>query len=198
VKSEALLVLLRSRFTWILLAAAGLGLGAYLLHEDNRLRAIASTYRKTTCVVQTAEVTYELRRSGRRGRIQTRVFFPEITYAYTVDGREYVGDRYEPTDRSMDAAEAEQVVSRYTPGRQQACWYDPANPGQAVLTLQYDTRHLYGMAAAALLLLFGGVAGWAFLEFLLPRLTTPPPPTPAANELEIPAWSALGRLQRKP
>jgi hypothetical protein len=82
------------------------------------------------------EMTSVRTRRGGRDVDETRPeYIPDITFAYTVEGRAYQAKRYDFSSahgyaRSEDA---KALVSRYPPGAHVTCYVNPRDPGEAVL-----------------------------------------------------------------
>jgi hypothetical protein len=189
---SAIMTLLRNRITYFLLMGVGLLFGAYCLSLDNEDRNVRTTFKPTSCTILESSIT-EKRERRKRGFVTK--FYPEIVYEYEVNGQEYEGDEYRRFEQGMDFEEAVQVVNRFQPGEQAKCYYNPANPEEAVLTLDSDMRRLYGVGFCGLLFLLTGLGGWIVVDFLLVKAPTTPRIPKAAPELEIPAWSSLPRSQ---
>jgi hypothetical protein len=61
---------------------------------------------------------------------------PRIKYRYSVDGKEYVGERYDfAGGSSSDDSYAQRAVSENPPGKHVTVYYDPAKPSMAILHL---------------------------------------------------------------
>lgn len=76
---------------------------------------------------------------GRLGEKQSgeeTLYRPEIQIEYEIGGETYRIWTYDVRgEYSLDKAQAEKVLERFLPdtGREQTCWYDPADPNVAVL-----------------------------------------------------------------
>lgn len=168
---QALTTLLGSRITYVLMIGLGLALSASFVVEDQDLRSAPATFRKVPCVVEASGV--EVRGRNRYGFPTS--FAPVITFTYAAaDGREHTVSGYRLYEGGMSEVEAEEVADRYEPDEQAFCYYDPANPDRAVLTLAADGRGLGLLFLFSVLFLLGGAAGWAFLEFVVRRAPAPP------------------------
>lgn len=61
---------------------------------------------------------------------------PRIKYRYSVDGKQYIGDRYDfAGGSSSDGSYAHKAVQENPLGKQVPVYYDPANPASAILRL---------------------------------------------------------------
>jgi hypothetical protein len=92
-----------------------------------------------------------------------------ITYRYSADGFNfYLGRRYRFDGHPTDAAGANAVVSAHPPHSAVTVYYDPANPGDALLALGVDNRdvsQLFVMTPFSLFMLWvlwraGHQIGW--------------------------------------
>jgi hypothetical protein len=196
---SAIMTVLQSRYTYFLVIGIGGLIGARFIQLDKEERAIRDTYKPVTCTITDSAVAVEENvHHGRRGaRYVSRTYYPDITYEYEVDGEKYEGDTYRAFEQGMTEEEAVAIAEKYDEGKTTRCYYNPANPEEAVLTLESDTRSLYTTAALAVGFLVFGVVGWIVVDFVVPRVEhasklarqTPE----AAPELEIPGWSSLPR-----
>ena len=194
----AIMTLLGSRITYFLLIGIGAALGAYFIFLDREDQRIHTTFKQTSCTVKSSEVTVdeEIHHTRGRGHYITRTYYPEITYAYKVGGQEYEGYDYRAFEGGMTEEEANAVVARYEEGKTTTCYYDPADPEDVVLTLDSDRRGMYTVATWALVLVIGGLVGWALIDFILPSLDSSAKAakkTPDDFQLEIPPWSSVPR-----
>lgn len=74
---------------------------------------------------------------------------PEIKIAYQVEGRRYEDTTYDVTGMySGSRDEAKAALAAFESGKEYPCWYDPMNPGRAVLVRGYS--------------------GWLYLLLLIP------------------------------
>jgi hypothetical protein len=176
---------LRSRYTYLGLLGLGLILGAAFAYEDAYLRAVPTTFRKTTGVVE--DVAVVVHAHGRWGAPLS--FAPEVTFRYAAPDGEHVASGYRLQEGGMPEWDAERIADRYEEGQAVDCWYDPSDPNTAVLTLESDTRGLGWLAAWAVVLSLGGLAGWVVVDFVCPPA---PAATPAAAELPLLVTPAPG------
>jgi Protein of unknown function (DUF3592) len=183
---QALTTLLRSRITYFLMIGLGLLLGAWFVMEDQYLRDAPTAFRKTACVV--TDVDVRAISHNRRGFATS--FAPVISFTYQADGRERQGKGYRLYEGGMSEDEADDVAEQYDPGQQTYCYYDPANPDRAVLSLEGDQRSLGLCVALSILLLVGGLAGWIVLEYVVKPAEAKP--SRSLEEIE----EALGQGRR--
>jgi Protein of unknown function (DUF3592) len=193
----ALMTLLGSRITYFLLIGIGAILGAYFVYLDRQDEAIRTTYQQTTCTITSAEVSVEEEMHHTRGRhYVTRTYYPEIVYTFKVDGQQFEGEDYRAFEHGMTEEEANVVVARYSEGHSATCYYDPADPENAVLTLESDRSGMYSLATCGLVFLVGGLVGWAVIDFVLPSLdqsAKAAKKTPDDFKVEIPEWPSVPR-----
>jgi hypothetical protein len=109
-----------------------------------------------------------------------------VRYAYTVNGRTYTGDRmgFLLRDRFENTAEGMAQVERLAQDVQPRAYYDPADPGQSVLSIGHPYAAEYWRRGRQLLL--GTAAGLAVIAALFglawltrgrPDRGANPPPT---------------------
>ncbi len=82
-------------------------------------------------------------------------------FAYTVDGREYIGERlglYTIDTRHNTMGGASAHVARLAPGTEIPVWYDPANPAEAVSNRSIPSLYWVAAGIGALLLIGAIVA----------------------------------------
>jgi len=104
--------------------------------------------------------------SSRDGSIS---YYPRIAYSYAVQGREYQGHRLAADGtQGFDKPElAQAAADGYLPGHPVRVYYDPANPGAAVLERAAPAvAQLRGLGVfAGLMLVMLAVVGAAILAF---------------------------------
>jgi hypothetical protein len=99
-------------------------------------------FAETTCTVLEKHV-------GHSSEAESPRFRPEIEIEYSVDGRTYRPTTYDATGLySISREPADAVLDRFEAGNESPCWYDPMDPGRAVLVLGYS--------------------GWLYLSLLVP------------------------------
>lgn len=81
-------------------------------------------------------------------------YMAHVSYQYTVAGKEYVGKRRRIVDDATSYSEAEAVFNRYSAGDSVPVWYNPDDPGEAVLdrsvSLTYFVGGIVGIAFSTL------------------------------------------------
>lgn len=70
----------------------------------------------------------------------TTVYEPDFQFTVqTADARRYAAQGYDALGTSSSNQSSQQaIVDQYTVGKTYPCWYNPANPTQAVLTRQFN------------------------------------------------------------
>jgi hypothetical protein len=109
----------------------------------------AKRWRATTCTIQFNDI------ESRHTRYLT-TWHPVASYVYEVDGRQYTNDRIRIVGRDFTRASAEAYASKYVPGATRRCFYNPANPQEAVLTrgMRWDIPILFIGVGVGLPILF--------------------------------------------
>jgi len=131
-----------------LFLAAGIALLIALLLLPLYRSWMARSWREVPCTILTSKVESIGANGGTTFQIA-------ITYSYTVNGREYRGNRYDFFSRATAGYRSKaEVVRQYAPGTQRHCLVNPDDPAQAVLT-----RHLGARLWMGLLPLLFVVAG---------------------------------------
>ncbi len=199
-----LLEVLTSRYTYFFLLGVGALFGVGFVYQEHADQTIRTTYRPMTCKITESVLAVEEqvhRGGGRFGRFQrysTYTFYPEVTYTYTVNGQEYENDVYRYNEQGMTEEEAERIVNQYPEGQYTTCYYDPADPEDAVLCLQSDTRGMSTMGALSLFFLLLGLGGWVLIDFILPASESKPrrrrQPMP---EPDVPGLKWLSEIEAK-
>jgi hypothetical protein len=160
---ENVVTLLRSRITYFLMIGLGALLGALFIAQDQYLRDAPTTFRKTPCLVEDVDV--RVTRRGRRSYPAS--YYPAVTFTFTAtDGRDHRARGYRLYELGVTKGEAEEMVHQYARGQHTYCYYDPADPDHAVLTLDADGRGVGLLGGASILLLLGGVVGWVVVDFV--------------------------------
>lgn len=166
------IVLLGLALLWWLVAG--------LMMRDFR---IATKYQEAQCRILDFKVErFESRTKEGVGRGRRTVSErPVFTYRFTVEGKEFVSSGYDSVG-GRDAKSAE--YSRFRAGETYPCWYDPADPKQAVLVKEWKPRR-YWAAAGPLVFIFMALV---FLRGITggPKVSpfsSPAAPRPAAPSL---------------
>ncbi len=99
-------------------------------------------FAETTCTVLGKHV-------GQSTEEESPSFRPEIEIEYQVDGQTYRPTTYDATGMyAISRESADQAVDHFEVGKHYPCWYDPMDPGRAVLVRGYS--------------------GWLYLSLLVP------------------------------
>lgn len=95
-------------------------------------------------------------------------FKPIIEFNYQVEGQAFSNDRYSFNTSSFNRSWAQSVTNRYPEGSQAACFYNPTNPADSVLEIEFGTGFylwsLFPMIFVAIGVGVGASAifGWGF------------------------------------
>jgi hypothetical protein len=110
------------------------------------------SWESTSARVLSADVREDVdTKRDSNGRSRTRTTYkPVIRYEYMVDGNSYQGNRIRFGDYQGGEDRAYDAINRYPAGSNVPVYYDPANPGDAVLEQGADQTGVY---------LFGGIGG---------------------------------------
>lgn len=98
-------------------------------------------------------------------REASRRYYPEIQYAWTVDGARYTGSRYRlgtTHAKYKTRAEAQEAAARFREGSAIAVYYDPRQPDEAVLDRAASAGVVVPLALGSLILAMG-VLGLRFI-----------------------------------
>jgi hypothetical protein len=113
----------------LVFAGAGVAVGFQSFSSLRQYRA-ASAWVETPAVVTASDVR------SHRGDDST-TYRPYIAYAYTVDGQDYEGDRYDFWNVSSSGYDGKAAIVRAHPvGREIRIFVDPANPVESVINRQ--------------------------------------------------------------
>jgi hypothetical protein len=104
-----------------------ISLGSILKHKDAQRRFVS-----TEGVVLASEVKRDAEDSDSGPTYSAR-----IKYRYYVDGRNYISTRYAyGMGSTSESDHVQTVVSEHPPGKKVQVWYDPDDPGEAILKLE--------------------------------------------------------------
>lgn len=89
-----------------------------------------------------------------RGRMNSTGYRPRVAYAYSVDGREYKGERISHADEVAKSRQhAQQIAAAYPPAASVTVAYDPDDPAASVLEPGFTAGALavpgFGLALSA-------------------------------------------------
>jgi hypothetical protein len=94
-------------------------------YRDGRASA---SWPAVPCVIESSRLDVS-EGGGESGAAQYHV---DVRYAYEIDGRSYVGDRYAAAT-AFERKQAEEIVRSLVPGLRTQCFVDPHDPTSAVL-----------------------------------------------------------------
>jgi hypothetical protein len=110
-----------------------------------------------------------------RGSEGGSVYSAEITYRYTVGGREYESDRYRFGDISSSSrGRAQRIVDRYPAGGPATVHYNPSDPSEAVLSADVDGMDMFLLLFLAPFNLVM-IGGWIYLGRAISIAVVKPP-----------------------
>jgi len=112
------------------------GIGAFLLYKNNQSRKKASasqSWSSTTGQITEAHVNRSTSTDSEGDMSYS--YSPAVQYTYQVAGQAYSGKNltFGFTTGFSSSSKAEAIIARYPVGSQVTVYYDPANPGEAVL-----------------------------------------------------------------
>jgi hypothetical protein len=105
--------------------------------------------------------------SGHKGSPSHYEYYPKIYYEYQVDGRTYYGDDRGKVESSFSSyADAQGYLSRYRVGTAVPVYYNPSDPGEAVLEKTTSTEMILA-PLVGLLFASIGAAGlfWSYKKW---------------------------------
>jgi Protein of unknown function (DUF3592) len=137
--------------------AVGLGFGSLFAIRAWRDVRVFTVWKPTTCTILATQLG-STRGSGKSGPS----YRPEISFRYRVGGKTFTCTGWDSWALAGDygggsAKFYERVLDRYEVGRTSPCWYDPADPSQAVLVRR--VRPLYLLAVLPLAFTVLGAVG---------------------------------------
>ena len=95
---------------------------------------------------------------------------PTITYRYRANGSTYIGRDYDLLDsRYPSRKKAEAIKDRYKLGKKYPCWYDPLDPGTAVLFSGNPLAYWLLLVPVAFLAIGVGGLGYTLWQFTASR-----------------------------
>lgn len=146
------------------LVFAGFGIGftwmSFVLPLLNS-RAAAS-WPETKCKIVSSKI------ESHRDSEGDTSYSPSIKYEFEVNGATFTGERYSFSRTNGPRSAAKAVVDKYPVGSQPNCLYDPLDPGQSVLTRNFEARFYWTVLfplvflAIGIGLLFATITGWGF------------------------------------
>jgi hypothetical protein len=117
------------------IVAAGM-VGQRLLRD---LRAEVH-WTETRCTIESRQVATTVDGDGER------TYRPEFIFSHQREGRTYRARGFDHWGtESSDGSRARAIVERFEVGQRYPCWFDPANPGQAVLVRGGGWQRVWGL-----------------------------------------------------
>lgn len=143
-------------YTFLLVPLLALATGLIQFH----LYDVYQTYRQGTCTIESGTTEYHSTKNS-------HYYTPDFQYTvHAQDGQQAEASGYDgPYNMQYDTEQdAQSVVDNYTVGQAYSCWYNPANPGHALLVYYgYSTTTLTGTYSMTAFLSF---MGYLFLWFV--------------------------------
>ena len=119
------------------------------------------SYQAGSCTITAKQLLQEKERhtrtkNGHTSTTTTTVYVPDFQFTVqAADGRRYPAQGYDALrTSSSDRSGQQAIVNQYTVGQTYPCWYNPANPTQAVLTREFNW---FVFIIPGLFLFIGGV-----------------------------------------
>ncbi|MFO7713634.1 DUF3592 domain-containing protein [Desulfosarcina sp.] len=160
---------LSTRFGCVLLSllflASGVGFMALFAVRAWQDIRVFTVWQPTQCTVISlgigAQQSIRIRAGGPRTTGSSESFRPQVTFRYVVDGIEHECTGWDSWALAGDFGGGSRkfylrVLDRYEIGQTYPCWYDPAEPSQAVLVRRVQPLYLLAFFPMALMVL-GGV-----------------------------------------
>jgi hypothetical protein len=120
----------------------------HFLREERALRV----YRETTCTVlaKKLDIHYGVHdySDGDGGRRQQKVatYRPDFLIRYRVGDRDYEAWTYDAgRAHTSGFSDHDAILARFAVGGRYPCWYDPDDPGEAVLARGHTTASWFGL-----------------------------------------------------
>jgi len=123
----------------ILLAIFSAGVGAivFSFHPLENLKD-SETWQTTDAVITSSEIQKNETRKKTPGSstYKTRITYqPKVTFIYTIDGKEYRGDRINFSYQSYsDIKEAKEIQGSYPVDKEISVFYNPEDPAESVVS----------------------------------------------------------------
>jgi hypothetical protein len=127
----------------------------------------AYDWQQVPCTIQESRITRsEPTRQERRSRSTTTSTRVEVTFTYSLGGKEYRSSRYDfiGAYSSGDHDEKRAILARYPAGTRTQCWVDPDNPQNAVLNREFSETYVVGSLFSLFLVAGVGGIGWTLFH----------------------------------
>lgn len=125
------------------LGLIALGAGLWLIWRDRALGLASTTWPTTSGTIKSSEVASYRTQGGQQ-------YAAKVTYAYTVGGNSYVGDRLRFGARAGAKEKAEQDVARYQAGAPVEVHYAPRQPQTSTLVTGIGGVSVWGLILAGI------------------------------------------------
>jgi len=141
----------------VICVVAGVALIAYSLFQRSRLRASGS-WVPITATIAKAELLTSATTDSAEHRIS-------VAYEYVANGVRYTGERIGFGPRTYLRKKRAQVeLERYPVGCTVTAYFNPENPGEAVLVREAPSNILYLVMGSCLLALVAGIVVWTSIR----------------------------------
>lgn len=121
----------------------------------------ARSWQQIPCTIQESRlgVATGPKRDGRESRI-------EVTYTYSLRGKEYSSSRYDLLGAytTTDQREKREILARYPKGTRTLCWVNPENPREAVLKRDFSADYLVGSLFSLFIPAGLSAIGWSLFH----------------------------------
>ncbi len=123
-KKEVCPLLFFSLVWWFLLGIFTVIMG----YQAHKYLTAKATYERTTGTMLSSRVAEHYSNNS-------TTYSPEIKYIYYVNGKKYIGKKYDVTGGSSSGSWAYNIVRKNPKGQKVTVYYDPANPSKAVISI---------------------------------------------------------------
>ncbi len=97
----------------------------------------------------------------------TTMFYPDIRYNYSVNGKEFTGNKVDLGEySSSDVGYAQKITARYPVGKSVRVYYDPAHPGTAVLEPGFTGGLWIPLVIGGVFSVVGGALSYFFFRLI--------------------------------
>jgi hypothetical protein len=141
----------------VICVVAGIALIAYSLFQRSRLRA-SESWVPITATIAKAELLTSASTDSTEYRIS-------VAYEYVANGVRYTGKRIGFGPRTyVRKKRAQAELERYPVSCTVTAYFDPENPGEAVLVREAPSNILYLVMGICLLVLAAGIIAWTSIR----------------------------------
>lgn len=121
----------------------------------------ARSWQQVSCTIQESRLGRATgpKRDGRESRV-------EVTYTYSLRGKEYSSSRYDLLGAYTTTGQREkrEILARYPKGARTPCWVNPENPREAVLNRDFSADYLVGSLFSLFIPAGLSAIGWALFQ----------------------------------